>query len=254
MSATDTATAPAAAPLVRRVLAQAGFEIRALARNGEQLLISLLLPALVLFGLSRLELGDLPEPRIDTVAPGVLAMTLMSLAFTSQAIATGFDRRNGVLRLLATTPLGRGGLLAGKMLAVLVLGAVQAGALGGLALALGWRPVVAGFGPATVVFVLGAAAFVALGLLTAGTLRAEAVIAVANLVWVLLLAGGAVLVPATNLPGPLAALAPLLPSGALGEGLRAALMEGRWDLGAVAVLVAWTVVLGLAVRRAFRWE
>ena len=252
---TPTRVAPAAAPAPRRILAQAGFEIRGLLRNGEQLLISLILPALVLVGLTRFDLGDLgPGARIDVVAPGVLAMTLMSLAFTAQAIATGFDRRNGVLRLLATTPLGRGGLLAGKMLAVLGLGAAQIAVLSALALALGWRPDVAGLPAAALLLALGAAAFVALALVLAGTLRAEAVIAVANLVWVLLLAGGAVLVPAANLPGPLAALAPLLPSGALGEGLRAALGSGVLDLGAVAVLVGWTVTLGLVVRRTFRWE
>lgn len=255
-SAPDLATpAPGAAPAVRRILAQAGFEIRVLLRNGEQLLISLILPALVLVALSRLDLGDLgPGPRIDVVAPGVLAMTMMSLAFTSQAIGTGFDRRNGVLRLLATTPLGRGGLLAGKMLAVLGLGAAQIGVLAALALALGWRPDAGGLPAAVLLLALGAAAFVALALVVAGAMRAEAVIAVANLVWVLLLAGGAVLVPAENLPGPLAALAPLLPSGALGEGLRAAFGSGALDLGAVGVLVAWTLVLGLGVRRTFRWE
>ena len=250
-----SAPTPGAAPATRRVLAHAGFEIRVLLRNGEQLLISLILPALVLVALSRLDLGDLgPGERIDVVAPGVLAMTMMSLAFTSQAIGTGFDRRNGVLRLLATTPLGRGGLLAGKMLAVLGLGAGQIGVLAALALGLGWRPDAAGVPAAVLLLALGAAAFVALALVVAGAMRAEAVIAVANLVWVLLLAGGAVLVPAENLPGPLAALAPLLPSGALGEGLRVALGSGVLDLGAVGVLVAWTVVLGLGVRRTFRWE
>lgn len=250
-----SAPAPGAAPPVRRILAQAGFEIRVLLRNGEQLLISLILPALVLVALARLELGDLgPGARIDVVAPGVLAMTMMSLAFTSQAIGTGFDRRNGVLRLLATTPLGRGGLLAGKMLAVLGLGAAQIGVLAALALALGWRPDAAGIPAGVLLLALGAAAFVALALVVAGAMRAEAVIAVANLVWVLLLAGGAVLVPAETLPGPLAALAPLLPSGALGEGLRVALGSGVLDLGAVGVLVAWTAVLGFGVRRTFRWE
>lgn len=250
-----TPPAPAAAPAPRRVLAQAGFEIRVLLRNGEQLLISLILPALVLVGLSRLEIGDLgPGGRIDVVAPGVLAMTLISLAFTAQAIATAFDRRNGVLRLLATTPLGRAGLLAGKMLAVLGLGAAQIGVLAALALGLGWRPDAAGVPAAVLLLALGAAVFVALALVVAGTLRAEAVIAVANLVWVLLLAGGAVLVPAATLPGPLATLAPLLPSGALGEGLRTAFGSGTLDLGAVGVLVAWTVVLGFGVRRTFRWD
>ncbi|MBC7290067.1 MAG: ABC transporter permease, partial [Actinotalea sp.] len=90
-------------------------------------------------------------------------------------------------------------------------------------------------------------------LLVAGTLRAEAVLAVANLLWVLLLAGGAVVFPADLLPGPLQALAPLLPSGALGEALRTALGDGDLPVLPLAVLAAWAVVLGAATARFFRW-
>ena len=117
-------TAPGAAPALRRVLAQAGLETRMILRNGEQLLVTVILPVLVLVGLARTGFVDLATDgasRIDFVAPGVLALAVMSTSFTSQAIATAFDRRNGVLRLLATTPLGRGGLLAGKVLGVLAV-------------------------------------------------------------------------------------------------------------------------------------
>lgn len=81
------------------------------------------------------------------------------------------------------SPLGRSGLLAGKVLSALAVLAVQVLALGALALALGWRPVL-GLLPALITLVLGAGAFVALALLLAGT-GAEAVLALANLVWVL---------------------------------------------------------------------
>ena len=244
-----------AAPLARRVLAQALFEARTVARNGEQLLITLVLPLLVLVLLSRTRMVDLgTEDRIGLVAPGVLALAVLSTAFTSQAIATGFDRRGGVLRLLATTPLGRSGLLAGKVVAVALLEAVQVVVLGGAALLLGWRPDPAGVLPALAVLVLGTAAFTALALLLAGVLRAEAVLAVANLVWVLLLAGGGVVLPAELLPGPLAALAGVLPSGALGEGLRAALTDGVVPWGPLGVLAAWTAVLSVLAARLFRWH
>jgi ABC-2 type transport system permease protein len=237
----------------RRVLAQAGFETRAVLRNGEQLLLTLVLPVLLLVVLTRTGLVELDTPdRIGVVAPGALALAVMSTAFTSQAIATGFDRRSGVLRLLATTPLGRGGLLAGKVLAVLVLEAGQVLLLGGIAVALGWHPT--GFAAAAVLLVLGTAAFVSLGLLVAGILRAEAVLALANLVWVLLLAGGAVLLPADQLPGPLATIARALPSGALGEGLRDTLAGGGLGVGPVLVLLAWTALASTLAVRYFRWE
>ena len=193
--------AAAPAPPLRRVAAQGVFEARVLLRNGEQLLLALVLPALLLVALARtsvvtLDVGD--ATRVDVVTPGILALAVMSTAFTGQAITTAFDRRYGVLRLLATTPLGRGGLLG-------------------------------------------------------GTVRAEAVLAAANLVWLLLLGGG-VVVPASTMPGPVAAVAPWLPSGALGDALRAALVDGSVDVVALAVLALWAVVAALGVRRWFRWD
>jgi ABC-2 type transport system permease protein len=246
--------APAAAPAHRRILAQAGFDARIMLRNGEQLLLTLVLPTLLLVALALTHVPDLGAGRrIDVVAPGVLALAVMSTAFTGQAIGTGFDRRYGVLRLLGTTPLGRGGLLAGRILAVLAVEAVQVVVLGGIALALGWRPAPAGLATAVLAVLLGTAAFVALGLLLAGTLRAEAVLAGANLVWVLLLAGGGVVVPPDRM-GSWGRVAELLPSGALGDALRAALLTGSTRWGELAVLLAWGVVAGLAAARWFRWD
>jgi ABC-2 type transport system permease protein len=242
-----------AAPARARVLARAGFETRALLANGEQLLVSVLLPALALVGLTVASVPDLgPGPRADLATAGALALAVVSTAFTGQAISTGFDRRAGVLRLLGTTPLGRGGLLAAKGVAVLSVLAVQVVVLGALGLALGARPEAGGILPTLLGLLLGSAAFVALALLLAGTLRAEAVLAVANLVWVLLLGLG-VLVPTDRLPGALATVAALLPSGALGDAVRLSFVEGAWPWSQWAVLVGWAVVGGLLTRRFFRW-
>ena len=168
----------AAAPGRQRVRSQAAFETRALLTNGEQLLVSVLLPALALAGLALSSVPDLGRgARVDLALAGALALAVVSTAFTGQAISTGFDRRAGVLRLLGTTPLGRDGLLAAKGLAVLSVLVVQVVVLGGLGLALGARPGPAGLVPAAVSLLLGSAAFVALALLLAGTLRAEAVLA-----------------------------------------------------------------------------
>jgi ABC-2 type transport system permease protein len=255
LTAADLTAAPQPAPAARRVLAQAGFDARILLRNGEQLLVALVLPVLALVALTLADVPDLGAGRrVDVVAPGVLALAVMSTAFTGQAIQTGFDRRYGVLRLLGTTPLGRGGLLAGKAVAVLLVELVQVLVLGAVALALGWHPVLAGVLPALLAGLVGTAAFVSLALLLAGTLRAEAVLAVANLVWVLLLAGGAVVVPTHRMPGALAAVASALPSGALGEALRAALGSGRLAVVPLLVLLGWAVAGGAAAARWFRWD
>lgn len=256
--APEPAPEPAlAAPAWRRVLAQARFEMRMILRNGEQLLVTVLLPVALLLGLDRtgfVELDTHGYSRIDFVTPGVLAVAVMSTSFTSQAIATAFDRRNGVLRLMATTPLGRFGLLAGKVLGVLAVEVVQAVILVAVALALGWHPHVAGILPAVLAALLGTAAFTALALLLAGTLRAEGVLAVANLLLVLLIVVGGVLVPPSSMPGWWAHVATFLPSGALGEAMRGALLEGSVPALSVVVLLAWTFVLGAAVNRLFRWH
>jgi ABC-2 type transport system permease protein len=245
---------PGAASAVRRVLAQARFDARVMLSNGEQLLLLLVLPALLLVALAYTHTPDLGAGRrIDVATPGVLALALMSAGFTGQAISTGFDRRYGVLRLLATTPLGRAGLIAGRVVAVLGLLVLQTVVLGGLGLALGWRPQPWGLVIGALGVLAGTAAFVALGLLLAGTLRSEAVLAAANLVWVLLLAGGGVVLPPQRL-GPFAGVARALPSGALGDFLRSACRSGRADWGALAVLVVWGLAAAGATARWFRWD
>ena len=244
-----------AAPVLRRVLGQAGFELRTTLRNGEQLLLTLVLPVLILVGLSRTGVVDVgSDDRLGVVAPGVLALAVMSTAFTSQAITMAFDRRAGVLRLLATTPLGRRGLILGKAIGILAIEVVQLALLSGVAMTLGWRPVAAGLPLALLALLLGTLAFSGLAILLAGLLRAEAVLALANLVWVLLLVGGAVILPARLLPGPLAALAPWLPSGALGDALRSSLSAGIPPLQPLLVLGAWSLVLGLGAARFARWS
>lgn len=247
----------AAAPTRARVLAQGRFETLAVLRNGEQLLVTLIIPVVALIALGRssfIDVGTGDAARIDVVTPGVLGLAVMAGSMTSQAIATAFDRRNGVLRLLATTPLGRGGLLAGKAVAVLAVAAVQVIAVGVVALVLGWRPDPAGIAPALLALLLGVAAFTALALLLAGTLRAEAVLAAANLLLVLLAVVGGVVLPVNDLPGWWADVAIRLPPGALGEALRTALVDGGFPAVHLVVLAGWTVLLGAAVRRWFRWS
>jgi ABC-2 type transport system permease protein len=245
------------------VAAQARFDAAILLRNGEQLFVSVVLPALALLALVHLPLGDLGVPgelarlpRVDAVTPGVLALAVVSTAFTGQAIQLGFDRRYGVLRLLATTPLRRSGLLAGRLLAVALVEVVQVVVLGGLALALGWHPLTGGgAGLALLVLALavGTAAFGALALLLAGTLRAEAVLGLANLAYVLLAAAG-LLLPRAGMSGPLSALVAALPSAALGDAARAAVLHGSMATGPLLVLLAWAAGASLLVVRTFRWS
>ncbi|CAN5215435.1 ABC transporter permease [soil metagenome] len=257
MSGTFTAR-PGAAPLVRMVVAQSRMETRLLLRNGEQLLIAIVVPLIVLVGgLLAARRFDLPltDRPVDVLTPGVLALAVLSTSFTSLAIATGFERRYGVLKRLGSSPLPRSGLLAGKIGGVLLVELLQLVVLGGAGLLLGWRPEVSAGGMlgALLIVLSGTAAFASLGLLLAGTLRAEATLAGANLVYLLLMAGGGVVLPVSAYGG-FAVVLSWLPSGALGDGMREALLHGELRLSPVLVLVTWALVGAFLTTRTFRWE
>ena len=117
-TAIDLTPAPGAAPAARRILRHALTEARLLVRNGEQLLLALVIPVGILIAGRCSAIG---WGAWTSLGPSVLALAVWSSAFTSVAIATGFERRYGVLERLAATPLGRSGLLAGKAGAVLLI-------------------------------------------------------------------------------------------------------------------------------------
>src|SRR3984893_6429196 len=253
------APAPGASPLGRMIAAQPGLETRTLLRNGEQLLLTLIIPLLLLaaFGLEPLVNFGAGMSRIDFLTPGIIALAVMSTAFTSQAIATGFERRYGVLKRLGATPLSRPGLIAAKTTTVIGVELLQAAIILLIALALGWSPDAS---PAAIVVVpllvlLGTAAFSGFALLLAGTLRAEATLAAANLIYVVLLGIGGVVFPLTKFPRGARPLLELLPTGALSPGLRDVLANAAaFPVKNVLTLAVWAV-LGIALAaRFFRWE
>ncbi|GAA5119675.1 ABC transporter permease [Alloalcanivorax gelatiniphagus] len=255
------APAPGAAPLPRMVLAQSRMEARLMLRNGEQLLLAIVIPVIVLVGgvaaAGRIGIDLDGHRAVDILTPGVLALAVMSTAFTSVAIATGFERRYGVIKLLGSSPLPRSGLLLGKILALLNVVALQLVVLVVVGLALGWRPTLDDPPRSVVGLVLavglGTAAFAALGLFVAGALRAEATLALANLVYLLLMAGGGVVLP-TSTYGDAGGLIQWLPSGALGEAVRAALVDAQIDGRSLLVLAAWAALGTVLTARTFTWE
>lgn len=240
---------------LKRILLQGRYETLAMIRNGEQLVIALVLPLMALFGLVFTDLlKNVAARPVDAAVPGVLALCVVSTAFTGQGIATGFDRRYGVMRLLSTTPLGRTGLIYGKVMAVLVVLAMQVAVIGGTGLALGWQPAPGGIPWGLLLLVLGASAFTALGLLIAGTVRPEATLAITNLAWVLFAGVGGILFPSTNAPAFLHPIIAVLPSAALGDSLRAALVFGTVSGPGILILLAWTLIAGFAATRWFKWN
>lgn len=244
-----------AASTVPRVLAQAGFEARGLLSHGEQLLVSIVLPLMALIGLAVTDAPSLGTgERIDVATAGVLALAVISTAFTGQAILLGFERRYGVLRLLGTTPLGRDGLLLGKALSVFAVLLVQLLVLGVVAACLGWAPAAAGIPGAVLIVVTGALAFASLAVLIGGTLRAEGVLALANLLWILLAALGGVIIAADRYPAPWDTVVSLLPSAALGDGMRTALVDGGFPVAEIVILLVWTALASALASRFLRWS
>lgn len=246
--------APAPRPAARHtmLLAQTALELKLLLRNGEQLLLTMFIPITLLIGLTLLPFGELGEHRVDKVVPMVMMTAVMSTAFTGQAIAVGFDRRYGALKRLGATPLPRWGVIAGKCAAVLIVVVLQAILLGAIGLALGWRPGVTGLALGALMIALGTATFAAMGLLLGGTLKAEVVLALANILWFVMLGIASLVLVGDSLHTALTVLVRLIPSGALAFGLESAL-SGTVDWFAVAVLAVWGLVCGWLATRLFRF-
>ncbi|WP_022909795.1 ABC transporter permease [Aestuariimicrobium kwangyangense] len=251
----DFAPAPGAAPTRQRIVRHATLETLMLVRNGEQLLLALVIPAAVLL------VGRWFPSRLGVdftlLVPSVLGLALFSTGFTSVAIGTGFDRRYGVLERLASTPLGRTGMVIGKASASVVVSLAQVVLLVSLSLALGWRPRLDALGLLLAVptMLAAQASFVAAALVMASLLRAEITLALANLVYLALAAGGALVVPAGSY-GFLEPAVRCLPTAALGEGLRQGLADapasGGWWVPLVVALV-WAVAAVLLARKVMRW-
>ncbi|MFL6120302.1 ABC transporter permease [Actinophytocola sp.] len=242
--------APGRGRVGRMLFVHARTEALLTLRNSEQILLTLLIPVVLLVGLTVVHVFDLPEPRVDSVAPRVFALAVMSSAFTGQAIALGFDRRYGVLKRLAATALPRWLLVTGRALAGLVVVAVQLVVLGVLAAVLGWSPAPAGLAWALLLAVLGTLSFGALGVLLGGALKAEVVLGLANIVWFVLLLGGGIIVPPDSMPGVLGDITALLPSGALTDGMHTALVDGGvpgWSV--FVVLAGWGAVATVVATR-----
>jgi ABC-2 type transport system permease protein len=237
------------------VVAQSRAELALTLRRGESLLVSFAIPIGVLVFFSKVDTlnTDFKDP-VDFLVPGVLALAVMSTAMVSLAIATGYERRYDVLKRLGSTPLSRGGLLAAKTVNVIAIEVLQSIAILLTGVALGWSAS-GGIALAAVFLLMGTIAFAGIGLLMAGTLRAEATLAAANGLFLVLLFIGGMAYPLDKLPTVLEEIAKVLPAAALAESVRGALSrEAGVPAWSVIVLAVWTIAAPLVAARFFRWE
>ncbi len=236
--------------------AQLRAEMQATMRNGEQLLLTLGIPVMLLVFFSLVDvLPTGTKDPIDFLAPGVLALAVMSSAMVSLGIGTGFERSYKVLKRLGATPLGRTRLIAAKVGAVIVVELVQFAVLIPVAYALGWRPPSPIWLAALAGVVVGTIAFAGIGLSLAGRLRGEINLAAQNGLYLVLLLLGGMIIPFSKLPAGLSAVAKALPSGALADVLRETLTQtGSRPGTSWIILIAWAIAAPAAAVRLFRWE
>jgi len=240
---------------MRALVAQTRAEVSMTLRRSETLLLTLGIPVglLVFFSLIKVLPLSVKNP-VSFLAPGILALAVMSTAMVSLGISTGFERGYGVLKRLGSTPLGRSRLLLAKIGAVLVIELLQAVVVIAVAIGLGWAPHSGAF-PALGAVLLATLAFGGLGMLMAGTMRAEATLALANGAYLLLLLLGGMVVPLSKLPSALADLARALPAAALADALRASLQYGHAvTLASWLALAGWALVAPVLAALLFRWE
>lgn len=240
------------APLTQAVLAQVDMEARLTARRGENLLAMIGIPVAVLLFVGTFAVGGVTA----SVLPGTLAIALVASGLVNLGIATAYERGYSVLKRLGGSPLGRSGLVASKVVVVLAIAVAQVvGLIAVAVVALGWRP-----GPdasivaVAVTTILGAATFAGLGLAIAGTLRPEATLVVANVLFLVAIGLGGALVPVAELPDAAAGVVRLLPVGALSEAFGAALGSGGDLAGSLVVLAVWAAIALAVAARTFHWD
>ena len=239
----------------RGLRAQSRAELTLQLRRGENLIVTLAVPLGILVFFSKVD-TTIPadfNSAVDFLVPGVLSLAVMAAAMVSLGIATGFERRYGVLKRLGSTPLSRGGLLAAKTAVVLLFELISAVLIVVTGIALGWDAS-GGLFAALGLLLIGTVAFAGIGLLMAGTLRAEANLAAANALFLVLLFLGGMAYPLAKLPGGVQAIAKALPAAALSDTVRSVLSTQPFPTGQLFVLIAWAIAAPLAAARWFRWE
>jgi ABC-2 type transport system permease protein len=238
--------------------AQTRAEIEMTLRRGETLLLTIGIPVLLLVFFSISNVTTSPTPhRVDFIAPGILALCIMSTSLVALSISTGFERSYGVLRRLHVTPLGSRRLIGSKIAAVLVTEVIQVIVLSVVALLLNWNPRggLSGALQVTGLMILASGGFAGIGLLLAGRLKAEVNLAASNGLYLILLLVSGIVVPISSMPQALQSIVVATPSGALAEGLHRVLGLGLAPtIGDWISVGLWALLAPLLAMRTFRFD
>lgn len=245
-----------AASLARQIAIQTRYELLLTLRRGENILITLIVPVLLLIFFTSLNIVPAVNGgAINFLLPGILALAIMAAGMVNLGIATAYERYYGVLKRLGSSPLPRSGLIIAKVISILILEVVQVILLIGVAILFYHWQAAGSLWLTILALALGTVAFAALGLAMAGALRAEVTLAGANALFLLFVLLGGGILPLNHLPAPLGAFAQILPASALTQLLQAGMTTGAtFPTFALIVLLIWAVAALLAAIKTFQWE
>ncbi|GAC1381728.1 MAG: ABC transporter permease [Ktedonobacteraceae bacterium] len=240
----------------RQIMMQTQFELLLTLRRGENILVTLIVPVVLLIFFTSLNIAPTVNGHVvNFMLPGIIALAVVAAGMVNLGIATAYERYYGVLKRLGSSPLPRSGLILAKVISILILEGVQVLLLVGVAFVLyGWRPMGSPL-LALLAITLGTTTFAAIGLAMAGALRAELTLAGANALFLLFILLGGGILPLSHLPTSLAAIVQFLPAAALTQALQITMNNGTTFPGlALLVLTVWAVLALLVAIRTFRWE
>ena len=239
---------------MRIYISQLRQELTVMIRNGEQLLLLVVIPVALLVFFSQTDfLPTGNENKMDFLLPGILSLAVISTAMVSLGIATGFERSYGVLRRLGTTPLGTRRLIAAKISAICIIEIAQLVILTVVGLLLGWNPSQINLAQVLIFLILGTGCFAGIGLTLAGRLRAEVSLAAQNGLYLVFLLLGGIFVKSDKLPTTISQLSTYLPSSLLSGLLRDSFNNTAVQADAIA-LSGWAFAACALAVTSFKWS
>jgi len=237
--------------MLRAIRAQTRFELTNAARRGEAILLLVLIPLTILLFFGFTGLFGL---SVEMLIPGLLALAILSASLTSLAITTGFERKYHVLKRLGATPMPRTALIIAKTTSVFIIEIIQVAILLGVAITVFHWSADPNIGLFIVTMLLGSAAMSGIGLFIAGTFRAEATLAVANGLYLVLLVLGDIIFPIWVLPPAMIVIAKILPAAPLTALFRAALNQADFFTTDLAAMIFWAILGPALAGWFFTWE
>jgi ABC-2 type transport system permease protein len=239
---------------IRRLYIQTKWEFFLNARNSEQALLLVLIPIVILFVLTKTAIIGGENTEVFAAFATVVTVSTFAAGFTSLAIATAFERRSETLVFLGTTSLTRVEVVLAKSLGSFLL-AIFAGLFTLIAaLILGWNPTLS-----TLLLpfwmMLGVVSVSGFAYLLAGTLRAEAVLAIANGIFVLVLMfGGVIFTFSETITNVLEFLPPLALKNVIEFSVAPTNGGDTNVIKAMCVLIAWGAAGHILASRFFKWR